>query len=118
MATPITAAHVPAEVRRRTVVKASGSCEAESPRWEEDVRIQPEMRWLEIPEVLLNTDIETMLTIPAVTFVGVVDVKHQCRPATHEDLRDAQTDSLIKEPTVFMFGRQRFSEFMVEVMGA
>jgi hypothetical protein len=72
--------------------------QSEAPRWEEDVRIQPKMRWLEIPEVLLNTDIDTMLTItiPAVTFVGVVDVKHQCRPATHEELRDAQTDSSSK----------------------
>jgi hypothetical protein len=92
--------------------------QSEAPRWEEDVRIQPEMRWLEIPEVLLNTDIETMLTIPAVTFIGVVDVKHQCRPATYEELQRAEAESPITGPTGFMFGRQRFYELLVEVMGA
>jgi hypothetical protein len=74
------------------------------------------MRWLEIPDVLLNTDFETMLTIPAVTFLGVVGVKHQCRPATAEELQRPQTET-IGEPTGFMFGRQRFRELMVEVMG-
>jgi replicative DNA helicase len=34
----------------------------ETPTWEEDIRIQPEERWLSIPEVLLNTDFETMQT--------------------------------------------------------
>jgi hypothetical protein len=82
--------------------------QSEAPRWEEDVGIQPEMRWLEIPEVLLNTDIDTMLTIPAVTFVGVVDVKHQCRPATHGELRDAQTDSLIKADSVHVWKAKIF----------
>jgi len=92
--------------------------QSETPKWEEDVRIQPQLRWLEIPEVLLNMEFETMLTISAVTFVGVVGVKHQCRPATHEELRSVQSESPIKEPTGFMFGRQRFRELMVEVMGA
>ena len=29
-----------------------------------------DMRWLEIPQVLLNTDLDAMLTIPAVVFLG------------------------------------------------
>jgi hypothetical protein len=99
--------------RRLRPEKCSGS-----EKWEEDVGIQPEMRWLEIPEVISNTDLETMLTIPALVFLGVVGVKHQCRPATDEELRRPEAESLIKTPTGFMFGRQRFYEFLVEVMGA
>ena len=89
------------------------------PIWEEDVRIQPEERWLSIPEVLSNSDFEEMLVISAVVFLGVVGVKHQCRPATDEDLQEpeAETEPL-KEPTGFSFGQQRFHEFLVEVMGA
>src|SRR5271157_1255780 len=80
----------------------------EESRWEEDVRIQPEERWLTIDEVIVNTHIEaeTAITIPALVFLGVVGVKHQCRPATDEELQRAETESPIKEPTAFMFGRQ------------
>jgi hypothetical protein len=90
----------------------------EEPNWEEDVRIQPDLRWLQILEVLVNTDIEAMLTIPALVFLGVVGVKHRCRPATNEELLRAETESPTKEPTGFMFGRQRFCEMLVEAMGA
>ena len=33
-------------------------------------------------------------------------------------VRRAETESPTKEPTAFMFGRQRFCEMLVEVMGA
>src|SRR5271157_2385191 len=100
---------------RRLVPERRG----EAPNWEEDDGIQPEVRWLTIDEVIVNTQIEaeTMLTIPALVFVGVVGVKHQCRPATDEELQRAETESPIKAPTGFMLGRQRFCELLVEVMG-
>lgn len=52
----------------------------EIPTWEEDLRIQPEERWLSIREVLTDTDFEMMTTISAIVFLGVVGVKHRCRP--------------------------------------
>jgi hypothetical protein len=90
----------------------------EIPKWEEDVKVQPEERWVSIPEVLASADFELMTTISAVVFLGVVGVKHQCRPATEEDLRKAETELPTKEPTGFMFSQQRFNELLVEVMGA
>ena len=88
------------------------------PKWEEDIRIQPDVRWLKIPEVFANTDFETMRTTSALVFLGVADVKHHCRPATEEDLLPAEKGSPTKEPTGFMFGNQRFCEVLVEVIGA
>jgi hypothetical protein len=90
----------------------------EMPAWEEDLRIQPEERWLSIREVQSNTDFEAMTTTSAVVFLGVVGVKHQCRPVTEGDFREKVTDLPIVEPTAFMFGQQRFKEILVEVMGA
>lgn len=90
----------------------------EESKWKEDITIQPDVRWLEIPEVFSHTDFEAMLTIPAVTFQGVGGVKHQCIPATDEELERPQAESLITEPTGFMFCRQRRCELLVEVMGA
>lgn len=86
------------------------------PIWKEDVRIQPEERWITIPEVLSNSDFEEMFIISAVVFLGVVGVKHQCRPATNEDLLWGEAEPL-KEPTGFLFGQQRFNEVLVEVIG-
>lgn len=88
------------------------------PKWEDDIRIQPEVRWLKIPEVGANTEFETMLTTSALVFLEVADVKHQCRPAIEEDLLRAEKESPIKEPTGFMFANQRICEVLVEVMGA
>jgi len=90
----------------------------EMPAWEEDLRIQPEERWLSIREVLSNTDFEAMTTISAVIFLGVDGVKHQCRAITPEDFRQAMVELPIKEPTGFLFGQQRIKEMLVEVMGA
>jgi hypothetical protein len=89
----------------------------EMPTWEEDVRIQPEDRWLSIPQVALNTDFETMRTISAIVFMGVVGAKHQCRPATDEDLQQPETEPP-GDPTIYRLGQQRFHEMLVEVMGA
>jgi hypothetical protein len=99
---------------RRLTLERRGA----EPKWEEDIRIQPEVRWLKIPEVSANTDFETMSTISALVFLGVAEVKHQCRPATEEDLVRTQAESPIKEPTTFTFGNQRFCELLVEVFGA
>jgi hypothetical protein len=89
----------------------------EMPTWEEDLRIQPEDRWLSIREVLENTDFETMQTISAIVFMGVVGAKHQCRPATDEDLQQPKTEP-IRDPTIYRLGQQRLCEMLVEVMGA
>jgi hypothetical protein len=88
------------------------------PAWKEDFKIQPEERWLSISEVLLHTDFEAMTTISAVVFLGVVGGKHQCRPATNDDIGGGLTDLPIAEPTGFMFGQPRIKEMLVEVMGA
>ena len=90
----------------------------EMPAWEEDLKVQPEERWLSIPEVLSNMDFEAMTMTSAVVFLGVVGVKHQCRPVTEEEFRQAKAESPINEPSGFMFGQQRFTEMLVEVMGA
>ena len=55
--------------------------------------------------------------ILAVVFLGTVGAKHQCRPATDEELQRPAPELSIKEPTGFMFARQRFCEILVEVMG-
>ena len=90
----------------------------EPAKWEEDFTVQPEIRWLKIPEVISNTDIDAMLTIPAVVFLGVIGDKHRCRPAIDEELQAAATELPSREPTGFMYGNQRFCELLVEVMGA
>jgi hypothetical protein len=90
----------------------------EPSEWEEDYKIKPLDRWLTIPEVLSNTDFEAGLTIPAVVFVGVGGAKHQCRPATREDLQSVETESTLQTPPFFKYGWQRFCEVLVEVMGA
>jgi len=90
----------------------------EPAKWEEDVTVQPEIRWLKISEVISNTDIDSMLTIPAVVFQGVIGDKHRCRPASEEELQGAATELPSREPTGFMYGNQRFCELLVEVMGA
>ena len=69
-------------------------------------------------EVLANTDFEAGLTIPAVVFVGVVGAKHQCRPATDEDLQGVKAELPLQTPPFFKYGWQRLCEVLVEVMGA
>ena len=86
--------------------------------WEEDFGIQPEFRWLEIPEVLSNTDFESMSTISAITFLGVGETKHRCRPATEGELEEQNAEAPIQDPSWFHFGKQRFCELLVEVFGA
>jgi hypothetical protein len=51
------------------------------------------VRWLQIPEVISNIDREALQTITAVVFLGVGDVKHQCRPATDDELQREETES-------------------------
>jgi hypothetical protein len=104
---------------RRLVPERRG----EEPKWKENVRIQPQMRWLEIPEVIENTDLdprssEAVVTIPAIVFLGVVGAKHQCRPATGEELQRVRTESPLKAPTFFKYGWQTYCELLVEVFGA
>ncbi len=89
----------------------------EPAKWEEDVTVQPEIRWLKIPEVISNTDIDAMLTIPAVVFLGVIGDKHRCRPASEEELPGAATELPSREPIGFMYAKQIFCEALVEVMG-
>ena len=55
---------------RRLVPERRG----EVSRWEEDIRIQPEERWLQIDEVIVNTA-ETAITIPALVFLATFRCK-------------------------------------------
>ena len=87
-------------------------------KWEEDVRIQAEERWVRIPEVLATADFDSMTVISAVVFLGVVGVKHKCRAMTEQEFLQATVELPTKEPTGFTFGQQRFNEILVEVMGA
>ena len=64
-----------------------------------------------------NSDIEASVPVLAVVFLGVVGGRHQCRPATDEELQRTDPESPIKEPTGFMFARQGFCEFLAEVFG-
>jgi hypothetical protein len=89
----------------------------EEPEWEEDVRIQPEARWVAIHRVRENTDFETGVTISGLVFIGILGEKHQCRPATNEEMQQPEAER-IREATGFMYAQQRFSEVLVEVLGA
>src|SRR6516162_1665971 len=89
----------------------------ELPKWEQDKTIQPEVRWLEIPEVLAQTDFHSMQTISAVVFIGVQDLRHGCRPATDEELERPATESPLREPEDFVFTKQRLSDILLEVFG-
>ena len=90
--------------------------------WKEDGRIQPENRWLRIPEVFactgIDPDFETVLTISGVVFLGAADARHQCRPATAEDLQREDVESPIEVPAFFKYGEQTFSDLLVGVFGA
>ena len=72
---------------------------------------------MEIPEVLAQTDFHSMQTISAVVFIGVQDVKHECRPATDEELERPATESPLREPEDFVFTKQRLSDILLEVFG-
>ena len=87
-------------------------------KWEECAGIQWVQRWVAIPEVFANSDIEASAPILAVVFLGVVGAKHQCRPATAQELLRPDPESPIPDPTGFMFANQRFCEMLVEVLGA
>ena len=87
-------------------------------KWEEDVRIHAEERWVSIPEVLATADFDSMTAVSALVFLGVVGVKHKCRAMTEEEVLKAKVESPTKVPTGFAFGQQRFNELLVEVMGA
>ena len=88
------------------------------PQWEEDVRIQPEERWVSIREVLASAAIDSMTVVSAVVFLGVVGAKHKCRAVTEEEFQKATLELPTCEPTGFAFGQQRFNELLVEVMEA
>ena len=81
-------------------------------KWRECAGIQWVERWLAIPEVFPNSAIEVSEPILAVVFLGVVGGRHQCRPATAEELQRPNPESPIKEPTGFMFVRQRFHDLL------
>lgn len=66
--------------------------------WEEQVARPTESDWRQIEKEALNKTygelngepwppISTMPTIPAVIFMGVVNGKHRCRPATDEEIQ-------------------------------
>lgn len=66
--------------------------------WQEDVERPKEFDWQQIEKEALNKQygemngepwptISTIPTIPAVTFMGVVNGKHRCRPPTHAEIQ-------------------------------
>ena len=79
-------------------------------KWEEYPGIQWVERWFAIPEVFANSAIEASEPSLALAFLGVVGGRHHCRPATDEELHRPDPAPPIKEPTGFMFVRQRFSD--------
>ena len=96
----------------------------EDGKWEEDPSIRPECRWLEIPQVIANSPISqeseasaTISAIASIVFVGVVEGKYQCRPATEEELQRAETQPPVERPPFFRYGWQRFQDVLVDVMG-
>ncbi len=72
-------------------------------------------RWCIVPQDFALADSDPIL---GVVFLGVIGTKHQCRPATADELQQMCLEPAIKEPTDFIFANQRFCELMVEVMGA
>jgi len=81
-------------------------------KWEEYPGIQWVERWFAIPEVLANSAIEASEPILAVMFLGVVGGRHQCRPATAEELQRPDPELPIQKPTGFMFANQRFNDLL------
>ena len=66
-------------------------------RWEQDFSIEPEEKWWAIEcEMNRRLGMSTLHTDEglALTFLGVsaVDGKHECRPATEEELRAPETE--------------------------
>ena len=84
----------------------------EEPKWKEYAEFHWAQRWFAIPEVFANSDIRGSETVLAVVFLGVIGGRHQCRPATDEELQKLDLESPIKEPTGFMFARQRFDDLL------
>ena len=84
--------------------------------WAEDVTIQPKAKWWGVecdafgrtsgewaygrtPHLWQEPDprpLDRMPTIGGVTFLGVVRGKHQCRPATEEELQRPETNELFR----------------------
>ena len=83
----------------------------EEPKWKEYAEFHWAQRWFAIPEVFAGSH-EAGAPILAVVFLGVVGGKHQCRPATAEELRRPDPETPIKEPTGFMFANQRFHDLL------
>lgn len=85
--------------------------------WEEDVTIGAQAKWWGVecdvfnrtsgewaygrtPQLWQEPDprpLDSMPTIGGVVFLGVVEGKHQCRPATEEELQRPETDELFQE---------------------
>jgi hypothetical protein len=89
----------------------------EEAKWEEFGGIQWVERWYAIPEVVVNSNIRASEPVLGVMFLGVAGGRHQCRPATAEELQRPDSESPITDPTGFMFANQRFCEVLVDVMG-
>ena len=62
---------------------------------------QEVVRWfLSCPTTNLKTaatSSDSFIALLGVTFLGVVDGKHRCRPATEEELRQPETDEFFQE---------------------
>jgi hypothetical protein len=82
----------------------------EEAKWEEYPGIQWVKRWFAIPEVFANSAIGASGPVLAVTFLGAAGGRHECRPATAQELQRPDLELPIKEPIGFMFVRQRFSD--------
>lgn len=84
----------------------------EEPQWKKYAEFHWVKRWFAIPEVLANSDIEARKPVRGLMFLEAVGGSHQCRPATDEELQRPDPESPIKEPTGFMFVRQRFDDLL------
>ena len=66
----------------------------------------------------LDPDTGDVLTIPAIVFLGVGGAKHQCRPATDEELQNFQIRITHQDPGIFSYGQQKLREVLIEIFGA
>ncbi len=97
----------------------------EEAKWEEDAGVTWAERWwlmvdrwCMIPEGSKDRSATDGDPVYGVVFLGVLGAKHQCRPATPDQLQQMCSEPAIKKPTDFMFANQTFCDFLVDVMGA
>ncbi|MBZ5723253.1 MAG: hypothetical protein LAO03_23190 [Acidobacteriia bacterium] len=65
--------------------------------WEEVLDYRPEWNWRWVEEEAKGmkgelSELDSIPTIAGVVFLGLIDGKHKCRPATEDELRQARPE--------------------------